>query len=160
MSTHDITKRVEANDPVALVHVGKSFALTGEYAEAFRSWSKAAELGSGSAHQNLSVLYREGKHVEMDEKRATYHLEEAAIAGQPDARFNLGLLEWDEGNKERAVKHFIIAANLGDDESVQMLKNGYANGVLSKDDFAAALRAHQAAVDAMKSSQREAAMRS
>ncbi len=35
-------------------------------------------------------------------------------------------------------------------------KNGYANGVLSKEDFAAALRAHQAVVDAMKSPQREA----
>lgn len=88
-------KRAEANDPVALVHVGISFASKGKYAEAFRYWSKAAELGSGSAHQNLSVLYREEKHVEMNERRAIYHLEEAAIAGQPDARFNLGLLEWD-----------------------------------------------------------------
>ena len=84
-------------------------------------------------------------------------MEEAAIAGQPYARFNLDLLEWDEGCKERAVKHFIIAANLGDDESVQMLKHGYANGLLSKDDFAAALRGHQTAVDATKSPQREAA---
>ncbi len=123
-------KRVEANDSVALVHVGKTFAFKGEYAEmAFRYWSKAADLGSGSAHQNLSVLYREGKHVAANERRAIYYLEEAAIAGQPDSRFNLGLLEWDEGCKERAVKHFIIAANLGDDESVQMLKHGYANGL-------------------------------
>ncbi len=123
--THEETmKRVEANDPVALVHVGKNFASKGEYAEVFRFC--CADLGSGSAQQNLSVLYCEGKHLAANERRAIYHLEEAAIAGQPDARFNLGLLEWDEGCKERAVKHFIIVANLGDDESVQMLKHVYA----------------------------------
>ncbi len=44
--THEETmKRVEANDPEALVHVGKNFASKGKYAEAFR----AADLGSGSA---------------------------------------------------------------------------------------------------------------
>ena len=60
-----------------------------------------------------------------------------------------------EGSKERAVKHFIIAANLGHDESLQRVKNEWR--VLSKDDFAAALRAYQAAVDATKSERREAA---
>ena len=50
-----------------------------------------------------------------------------------------------------------IAANLGHDESIQMLKKCYTNGVVSKEDFAAALRAHHAAVISTKSQQREAA---
>ncbi len=37
------------------------------------------------------------------------------------------------------------------------LKQCYTDGHVSKEDFAAALRAHQAAVDATKSPQREAA---
>ena len=56
---------------------------------------------------------------------------------------------------DRAVKHFIIAAKLGDDDSLDALKKGYKKGYVSKEDFAAALRAHQAAVDATKSPQRE-----
>ena len=70
---------------------------------------------------------------------------------------NLGCVEGDNGRHERAVKHFIIAANLGDDLALKMVKNGYALGIVSKEDFAAALRGHQAAVNATKSPQREAA---
>ena len=153
----NVMRRADSNDPAALFQVGSIHYRKAEYNEAFRYWSEAANLGDAVAHQNLSVLYREGKHVEMNEKRATYHLEEAAIAGQPDARFNLTLLEWYEGSKERAMKHFIIAAILGEGDSVKKLMHGYKEGIVSKDDFAAALRAHQAAVDAMKSPQREAA---
>jgi TPR repeat protein len=59
---------------------------------------------------------------------------------------------------DRAIKHFIIAANHGHNESLVVLKNFYAKGHVSKDAFAAALRAHQAAVDATKSPQREMAV--
>jgi hypothetical protein len=55
------------------------------------------------------------------------------------------------------VKHWIIAANLGCDKSTRMLKQCYTSGAVSKEDFAAALRAQKAAVDATKSPQREAA---
>jgi hypothetical protein len=54
---------------------------------------------------------------------------------------------------DRAVKHWIIAAALGDDGSLlDALKEGYKWGLIKKEDFAAALRAHQAAVDATKKS--------
>ena len=54
------------------------------------------------------------------------------------------------------MKHFLIAANLGHDKSIQSLMKCYANGEVNKEDFAAVLRTHQAAVDATKSPQREA----
>jgi len=77
--------------------------------------------------------------------------------GHPDARYDLAIKEVRNKRFERAAKHFIIAANLGHDEAVQALKWYYADGEVSKEDFATALRAHQAAVDATKSPQREAA---
>ena len=43
--------------------------------------------------------------------------------------------------------------------TLEMLKKVYKAGLVSKEDFAAALRAHQTAVDATKSPQREAADR-
>eukprot|EP00577_Skeletonema_sp_RCC1716_P020505 CAMPEP_0113416604 /NCGR_PEP_ID=MMETSP0013_2-20120614/25207_1 /TAXON_ID=2843 ORGANISM="Skeletonema costatum, Strain 1716" /NCGR_SAMPLE_ID=MMETSP0013_2 /ASSEMBLY_ACC=CAM_ASM_000158 /LENGTH=296 /DNA_ID=CAMNT_0000303675 /DNA_START=113 /DNA_END=1003 /DNA_ORIENTATION=- /assembly_acc=CAM_ASM_000158 len=150
-------KRVEKNDPVAIREIGKKHYHKGGYDTAFEYWTKAAELGNASAHYNLSHLYRKGEGVEKDEKKGWYHLEEAAIAGHPDARYNLACHETRNKRFDRAVKHFIIAANLGHDESIQQLKKCYKYGDVSKDDFAAALRAHQAAVDATKSPQREAA---
>jgi len=79
------------------------------------------------------------------------------IGGHVFARHNLGLIEERKGNIVRAVKHFIIAANLGLDVSMEKLKRCYAGGVISKESFAAVLRAHLATVDAWKSPQRDAA---
>ena len=57
------------------------------------------------------------------------------------------------------MKHWIIAATQGHDFSIKKLMDEFRSGrgIVSKDDLAAALRAHQAAVDATKSPQREAA---
>eukprot|EP00985_Skeletonema_marinoi_P001621 scaffold653_cov132-Skeletonema_marinoi.AAC.1 len=150
-------KRVEKKDPVAIREIGKKHYHKGDYDTAFEHLTNAAELGDVDAHYQLSNLYRKGHGAEKDEKKRLYHLEEAAIAGHPDARYNLACHETRIKRFDRAVKHFIIAANLGDDESIQQLKKCYKYGDVSKDDFAAALRAHQAAVDATKSPQREAA---
>jgi TPR repeat protein len=114
-------------------------------------------LGNAIAHYSLSNLYFSGQGVEKDEKKETYHLEEAAIGGHVEARFNLGINEGKRKRYERSVKHLIIAANLGHDKSIQSLKECFKARVVSKEDFAAALRAHHAAVDATKSPQREAA---
>jgi len=124
----DIMKRIEANDPVNM-----------------------------EAHYNLACRYDDGKGVEKDKKKEIFHLEQAAIGGHHLARYMLGCEEFFNGKIERAKKHWIIAANLGLDDSIEALKQGYAVGHVSKEEFAAALRAHQAAVDATKSSQREAA---
>ena len=78
-------------------------------------------------------------------------MEEAAIGGCVDARHNLGCHEAKNGRMERAVKHFIIAANMGEEESMNVLWKYHAWGLVKKDDLTATLRAHHAAVDATKS---------
>ncbi len=150
-------KRIAANDPVAISRMGYRHLTEGDYDGAFKYFTKAAQFGDVVAHYELSVMYRKGEGVEKDNKKAMYHLEEAAIRGHPNARYNLGVYEGRKGNHERAVKHYIMAANLGNDKSLQALKDHYKHGDVSKDDFAAALRAHHAAVVATKSPQREAA---
>ena len=84
---------------------------------------------------------------------------EAAIAGHPIARHNLACYEGRNFRFDRAVKHYIISANLGYDQSIQALKGFHKEGAISKEDFAAALRAHKAVVDATKSPQRREAAR-
>ncbi len=73
------------------------------------------------------------------------------------ARNNLGAYEGINGRNDRAMKHFIIAANLGNDDSLENVKKGFEEGIVSKEGFEEALRGHQAAVDETKSKQRDAA---
>ncbi len=149
-------KRVEANDPVALRREGFYVYEKGNYSEAFEYWKKAAELGDAEAHCKLADRYEDGKGIEKDEGKHIYHLEEAAIGGHPSARLVLGLQEQINGNTERAVKHWIIAATQGCDYSIKVLMVAFKDGFVKKDTLAATLRAHQAAVDATKSPQRDA----
>ena len=115
-------------------------------------------MGDVEAHFNLTLLYHYGKGVEKDMRKEIYHMEEAAMGGHPDARHNLGCVEWyTRDNPERAVKHWIISATQGDDVSIKKLMKAFKEGLVSKDELASTLRAHQAAVDATTSPQREAA---
>jgi tetratricopeptide (TPR) repeat protein len=150
-------KRVEKNDPVAMRQIGVERHGQGEYSSAFEYFTKAAELGDAVAHYNLSVMYYLGHGVEKDEKKYVYHLEKAAIGGHVDARNNLGCHEENNGRIDRAVKHWIIAANMGCDESVKALWKCHAIGLVKKEDLTATLRTHHAAVNAAKSPQREQA---
>jgi hypothetical protein len=59
------------------------------------------------------------------------------------------------GRYERARKHWVIAANLGHQNSLNGLRQLHAYGHASKEDYANALRAYQAAVEATKSKERE-----
>ena len=150
-------KRVEVNDPLALHRMGAVQYNKGDFRSAFEYWTKAAALGDAEAHEGLGCLYRWGRYVEKDEGKGMYHLEEAAIAGHPQARFTRGCYELNDGNNERAMKHFIIAAAQGHDDAMKKLMDRFREGYVSKEDLAATLRAHHATVDAMKSPQRKTA---
>ena len=150
-------KRVEANDPVAIRQEGMEQYNKREYAMSFEYWAKAAALGDAWAHYMLSVLYHLEQGVEKDMRQEIHHLEEAAIGGHPVARHNLGWHEYNNGNPDRAVKHFIISATQGCDDAIEALMQAYKRGFVEKEVLAAVLRAHKAAVDATKSPQREAA---
>jgi TPR repeat protein len=153
----NVMKRLEANDPVAMQQQGTGCYKKGDYSSAFEYYTKAAELGDIEAHYNLSICYALGHGVEKDEKKRVFHLEEATIGGHPNARYNLGVHEGSKGMIERAIKHLVIAAGQGDDDAIKDLREEYTQGTISKENFAAALRAHQAAVDATKSPHRETA---
>ena len=153
----NIMKRIEANDPVAMREQGSYCYKKGDYSSAFEYFTKAAKLGDIEANYKLASCFDLGHGIEKDEKKDVFHLEEAAIGGHPIARFNLGCHEGIKGRIERAIKHWMIAAGQGYDNAIEALSRLYAIGTISQDVFAAALRAHQAAVDATKSPQREAA---
>lgn len=152
-----LAKRVKANDPAALCHMGGKCHDEGDYDGAFEYYTKAAELGNVDAHYQLGLMYMEGVGVEEDKERAVYHFEKAAIGGHPQARHDLARYEGRNGNIERAVKHFIISAKLGNELSMKALWAEFRNKNIIKEDLDATLRSHQAAINAMKSSERDAA---
>ena len=156
-SDEQFMKRVEMNDPVAVCQMGTIRYAERDYKSAFEYLTKAVAMGSVQAHYQLSVMYQNGHGVEKDEKKELHHLEQAAIGGHPDARHNLGCVEAINGQHNRAMKHFIIAANLGHDDSLDTLKKAYKAGHASKEDFATALSGYQSAIEATKSPQREEA---
>lgn len=54
----------------------------------------------------------------------------------------------------QAMKHFMIAAKAGCDDSLKMVGLGYKRGHVTKDEYASILRAHKNSRDEMKSQQR------
>ena len=119
---------------------------------------KAGELGCAAAYYNLgNCCTNEGMGVEIDEKKAKHFFEIAAMNGYVPARHNLGCVEGLAGNHHRAHKHFILAARAGNKGSLGMVKNGFMNGHVTKDQFANTLREYQKSQDEMKSDARDKA---
>jgi hypothetical protein len=152
-------KRIKAGDLAALQFMGEKCHKEADYDGAVKYWRRAAGLGDVDSHYMLGCMYERGEGVDEDMEKAGYHWEKAAIGGHPWARHVLALAEAATGNMERAVKHFIIAANLGKEDSMKELWGHYAKGDMTKEDLEATLRSHKAAIDEMKSSQREEAER-
>lgn len=100
-------RRIEANDPSAILKMASDLYGEGDYASAFKYYTKAANLGNMEAHHQLGHMYREGKGVELNMKQTIHHWEVAAIGGHPNARANLGVIEVRRGRFDRAAKHFI-----------------------------------------------------
>ncbi len=140
-----LMKRAKANDPVALRHLGGERYIEGDYDSAFEYCKKAADVGDLDVHYTLGNMYMNGVGVEEDEEKMVYHWEIAAIGGDPTARHFLAQIEeWDNGNMERAMTHYIIAAKLGYELSMKALWKHYSRGNITKEKLDATLRSHQA----------------
>ncbi|EJK57470.1 hypothetical protein THAOC_22480 [Thalassiosira oceanica] len=154
-----IRKRVAAGDPEAIYILGTKYEY-GEYGlekdvtRAVELYERAAELGVKDAHYYLGVLYDEGTEVEKDMAKAFRHYEAAAMCGDVSARYNLGIMEFEAGNYDLSLQHWMISAKLGHDHSLIGIKKLFMAGLATKADYAAALRGHQSAIEEMSSPDR------
>ena len=73
------------------------------------------------------------------------------------ARHNLGNSEFRARNWDRALKHYMISAGSGYNDSVKMIQQLYKGGYTTKDVYANALRSYQKYLDEIKSKQRDEA---
>eukprot|EP00979_Chaetoceros_neogracilis_P001901 scaffold345_cov207-Chaetoceros_neogracile.AAC.2 len=147
-------KRVEANDAQAMVNLGSDYqlgmkGLRQDNAKALELYHKSAKIGNHHAHYNLSAFYQK------DIGKATYHRQLAALAGNVRARYNLGCVEGNAGNMDRAYKHWMISANDGYDSSMKSVQEGHKEGFVTKDDYAKTALAYSISIDEMKSDDRD-----
>eukprot|EP00984_Skeletonema_dohrnii_P013180 scaffold5449_cov88-Skeletonema_dohrnii-CCMP3373.AAC.5 len=157
-----LLKRVEANDPLAMFNLGNMslhgmMSVPKDAKKAFGLFLRSGDLGYAPAYLNLANCYQHGYGVKIDSKKAINYRELACIGGDIIARKKLGGDAWNIGKKQDAVKHFMIGARMGHDDSLSALKVVFSEGFLSKSDFEMTLRAHKEASDEMKSEQRTAA---
>ena len=124
---------------------------------AIELWKEAAELGSNEARYNLGNQFVKGEGVPKDKTKALRYWAEAACRGHAPSRHYLGFLEGEKGNYERAVRHFLISANMGEKVSLDTIKNMFVKGMASKEHYAEALKGYQEAVEEMKSPERDEA---
>ena len=126
--------------------------------KALELWHQSGELGYSPAYTNIGYAYSIGDGVGVDEKKAVHYYEQAAIGGNEVARNNLGCIEEDAGNTERALKHWMIAVKSGCNNSLKGIQDLYTEGNATKEDYTAALHAYQAYLNEIKSAQREASV--
>ena len=157
-----LKKRIEAGDVEAIFGLGcfydqGMYGLTQDQDKAMELYHEAGDLGYAAAYHNIGNAYDSGVGVERDEVKANHYYELAAMGGFATARHNLGNAEFLTGNWDRAIKHFMISAGGGRNESVKGIQQMYMNGLVTKDDYANVLRAYQENLEEVKSEQRDKA---
>ena len=150
--------RTKASDAEAFFMFGCGYQI-GQWGKqdmdkALELWNQAAELGSAKAHFKMAIEYYQGSYVKRDMKKHKHHLQLAAIGGHDIARHQLGTMEKYEGYMDISMKHFMIAAKAGFEDSLKEVGEGYKAGHVTKEDFASTLRAYQQSMDDMTSEER------
>jgi len=157
-----IQKRVAARDPEAIRYLGDQHyygecGLVKDASRGFELWSEAADLGSLKASSKLGMAYYYGKGVAEDEAKGIRYLESAAMQGSVESRYCLGCVEEENGNVDRAVRHFLISAKLGLKQSLDKIKDLFSDGHATRAQYAEGLQGYQDAVEEMKSPARDEA---
>ena len=149
-------KRVEANDPISICMLANHYyrgvgGLQQDHSKSMELFAKAADLGLTKAHSLLGYLYKLGG----DWKKANFHYEAAAMAGNEMARQNLGMDESQSGNMERAVKHWTISASGGCYQSMHHLRESFEGGFVSRESIDSTLTAYNNSCAEMRSESRD-----
>lgn len=159
-----LQKRVDAKDADAIAVLGNkyfngSLGLPQDYGRSFVLFQEAAALGSVNAQNSLGFSYVNGYGVRASLSMAVRYWVEAAKGGHYLSRYNLGILERDNGNFDLALAHFSIGAEMGYEDSLTAILGMCVNGFVAKSDYAKALKGYQEAKAEMATESRKAAAR-
>ncbi|EJK44625.1 hypothetical protein THAOC_36821, partial [Thalassiosira oceanica] len=157
-----VQSRVLKKDPAAILFLGEKYflgelGLQKDMRRAVDLFAEAAKLGSVGALYHLGIAYYHGEGVQEDKAKGVQFFTKAAMQGHVGSRHNLGCLEGQKGNHDRAVRHFLISAKMGDGESVETIKQMFIDGEATKEQYAKALKGYHNTMEETKSHEREEA---
>ena len=147
-----------AFDFLAGLYDDGDYGLPQNKQKACELWLKAGELGCSDAYFSLSYSYHSetGLDSVMNQK-AKHFCELAAMSGNVVARHNLAVDEWNAGNYHRAKKLYLVAAKAGYTDSLDVVKGGFIDGIITKDEYEKTLRAYHERRKEIESDERDKA---
>ncbi|EJK45067.1 hypothetical protein THAOC_36342, partial [Thalassiosira oceanica] len=142
-----IQARVAKKDPVAINHLAQKYfygrlGLQKDMGKAVELWAEAAELGLVDSLFRLGHAFDRGEGVQEDKAKAAKFYEKAAMQGHAKSRYNLGCYEGQTGNHDRALRHLLISAKMGDSHSLEAIKTAFKAGLATKEQYAEALKGY------------------
>ena len=156
-----VRKRVAAKDPESICHLGDlyhagSHELEKDESRALELWSEAAELGSTKALSLIGMAYYNGRlGINQDIARGIRYWESGAMQGGASSRHSLGLVERNNNEFDRAMRHFMISAKMGYKDSLDAIKDMFAKGLATKAQYVEGLKGYQEAIEDMMSPDRD-----
>ena len=159
-----VQKRVDKGDAEAITNLGHKYyygqlGLAKNAPRAIELYTEAAGLGSLDAQNQLGIVYYIGDGVDEDKSRGIRHLQQAAMRGDAPSRRLLGIVEFKKGNCRLALQHLMISAKMGEEHSLNEIKNMFMEGHATKEQYTEALLGYRDAAEEMKSPQRMEAKR-
>ena len=159
-SIHGIQQRMQKRTPYAYEYLvlGDAYkrgcGVPQSDKEALQMFIRSAELGNATAFAVISTYYSEGLLVKKNLSRSIEFLGISVKLGSVEAREVLALIEAGNGNSNKAVRHWTVAAGAGSQESLDHLKEKFKDALVSKDHLTQALYAFHAYNQEKKSESR------
>jgi cell division septation protein DedD len=142
-----IAAALVSTSAAADVRAGIEAWRAGNYEEAIRQWRPDAERGDADAQFNLGQAHKLGRGVPLDLQQAQTWYERAARQGHAQAEANLGLILFQNGERERAMPWIQRAAERGDPRAQYVLGTAHFNGDLVPRDWPRAYALMRRAAD-------------
>jgi len=124
-----------ATPALADVKAGVDAWQKGDYTKAVSEWRGPAGQGDADAQFNLGQAYKLGRGVTTDLKLAQDMYEKAAKQGHQQAEANLGLILFQNGDRQGAMPWLQKAADRGEPRAQYVLGTALFNGDLTQKDW-------------------------
>lgn len=150
-----ITALMACDNAEAYTHLAHSYASGGlglpqDWSKATELYLQAGELGCAEAYYNLGIASKLGRGIERDLKMSMHYYKLAAIHGDVEARYHLGIFEGQASNFYLSFMHYKIAARAGHEKALDKVKQGFVGGIVTKEEYEWSLHGYQKRQDEIK----------
>jgi len=159
-----LEKLVERGNGKAMAHLAHRFlhgnGVPGDQKKAIKLYHMAAEAGHANTCCFLGKSYSEGESfdnivIQKDRGKAIRLFTKGARLGYPECLKNLGVMLFKDGQGDSAAQCFLKAASGGLQNALGAVKEFFMAKLITKEDYASALRSFQAVHDQINTEERK-----